>query len=245
MSTPNEILFNALVDIDVIAAGQTAIEPEDVPICFQKFNRRVSSWNLKRTLGSYEYTQVFTTPTSANSYTIGATADAPALVVTSGRAPVEIASAKRVTSDGYETPLAVLAFQEWDQLSKPDLGPSLPEAVYLQTIPKLPKLWCYPKPAAGQLIRLSWRVLLNTITLAQINTNIDFQDGVEDALTLTLSEDLCLSFQKTISQDLKDRAAEARLAVMSINGVPNIAYPDCMESADISPDIAAFLSRSI
>lgn len=245
MPSPNDVLVNALIEIGALSIGETSIPAEQTALCLSKFNRRTSAWNLKRTLGSYEYTQVFTTPTSANSYTIGASADAPALVVTSGRAPVEIASAKRVDSNGYEMPLAVLAFQEWDMLSKPDLGPSLPEAVYLQTIPKLPKLWCYPKPAAGQLIRLSWRVLLNTVTLALIGTNIDFQDGVEHALTLTLAEDLSVPFEKPISQDLKMAAREARLDVMAINGLPDIAYPDCIDDGDSSPDLATFLSRSL
>lgn len=227
MPTPQDILFNALVDIEKIGAGQSAIAATDLPLCLSKFNRRVSAWNAKQQFGMFEYTQVFTLPTAANSYTMGATADSPALVVTAGRAPLVIDSAKRVSTatPPIEDPISVLTFDQWDRISVPGMTTSLTLAVYLQTKPKLPVLWCYGF-AAGELLRMSWRSLMNTITIADLGTNIDMQDGYEDALTRTLSEDLAPAFGITLSQRFHDDARESRMNIVALNGKPAIGDPN-------------------
>jgi len=138
MPTPNAIIFNALSDIGVIGVGQSAIAPEDVALGVSKLNRRISQWNTRRAFGSFEYTQVFTLPATPsdlpNGYTIGATADSPKLIVTAGRAPVRIDSAKRVVGTGssaIETQIKVMDFDEWDRLTIPGLATDLTLAVYL------------------------------------------------------------------------------------------------------------------
>jgi len=105
-------------------------------------------------------------------------------------------------------------------------------------------LWCYGF-SSGEFLRLSWRSLLNTITIADLNTNINFHDGYEDALTLTLSEDLSIPFQKPISADLKAKARESRMAVIALNGLPPISDPDYPSGSTGYADRATFVSRSI
>lgn len=251
MSSVQTILVNALIDINVLSPDETAIPSDLTSLCLSKFNRRVSNWNARASMGSYEYTQVFTLPASPtispNGYSIGATADSPKLIVTAGRAPTKIDSAKRLLGSGsniYEVPIPVLAFEEWDRLSFPGLPTNLTLAVYLQTKPKLPILWCYGF-ASGEQLRLSWKVLLNTVAIADIATDIDWQDGAEHALTCTLSEDLARSLQKPIPQDLKDMAREARLDWQALNNLPPVAYPDVLEDSGSYPNLANFLSRDI
>lgn len=228
MPTAREILTNALRDINKLGADQNTIEPDDVALCVSKFNRRSGQWNAQKAFGAFEYTQVFTLPTAANSYTIGAAADSPALVVTAGHVPVEIQSAKRLLTSGgvvSETEIPVLMFDQWNRISTPGISTSLTLAVYLQTKPKLSVLWCYGF-SSGEQLRLSWRSLLNSITVADLDTNIDLRDGYEDALTFTLSEDLAIPFNKPISKDLKDKATAARSVIAALSGKPAIAYPD-------------------
>lgn len=241
MPTPQEIIINALLDIQGIGIDETAIPGDITPVCLSKLNRRISQWNIRRQFGSYEYTQVFTLPSAANSYTIGESADSPALVLTSGKAPTKIDSAKRVTSGSppTETEIPVLEFQQWNQLSVPALTQSLTQAVYLQTKPRLPVLWCYGF-STGAKLRLSWRVTLTAVTQALLNTNIDMQEGYEDALTATLSEDLCGTLKRQVPDDLRRRARDARMAIIALNGVPSIVESDI--PTDSGPN--RFLGRS-
>lgn len=245
MPSPQDILINALREINIIGLDQTAIPSEAVALCLSKFNRRVGQWNARGSMGQFEYSQVFTLPSAVNNFTMGTAADGAALVVTGGRAPVKIDSAKRLISGStYEAEIPVLAFEEWNRFSKPDLATTLTLAVYLQTKPKLPVLYCYGF-SAGEQLRLSWRNLLNAVAIADIATNIDFQDGMEDALTLTLAEDLARPFQCTVTPDLRDAARAARQSVITLNGMPPIAYPDVLESTTAgNTTLATFLSRN-
>ena len=246
-SSLQTVIFNALSDIGVIGFGESETPAEAVSLCLSKANLLIGRWNLRRALGDYEYTQVFTLPSSANSYSLGAAADSPDIAVTGGRAPLKIDSAKRVTSDStpIETEIPVLPFEEWNRLAIPALSATLPQAVYLQSKPVLPLLWVYPKPASGQKLRLSWRNLMSEIAIGSIDTAISWRDGVEDAFTKTLAEDLSVPFRKPIGSDLQRLAREARSEVFAMNSTPPILRPDVPLAGEPSGiDKADFYSRT-
>lgn len=250
MASPESIIVDALREININEVSEESIPEDYAAICLSKFNRRIGQWNTRRPFGSYEYSQIFTLPASPtispNGYSIGATADSPKLIVTGGRAPNQIDFAKRVTADStpQETPIPVLSFQQWNALRIPGLITSLTVAVYLQTIPKLPILWCYGF-SSGNKLRLSWRNLLNSVALASIATTIDLQDGYEDALILTLAEDLSGPFKVPISPDLARRAREARMNIMGLNGKPEIMTSDFLTDGSEGYSIADFEARNL
>ncbi len=248
MPTAQQILYNAALDLRIVGVDHPSLPDEYTPPMLSKLNRLISNWNAMRVFGQYEYTQVFTLPASPtlspNGYSIGATGDSPKLVVTAGRAPVLIDSAKRVDSTGYETPIRVMSFQEWDSISTPGLTNELTLAVYLQTKPLLPILWCYGF-AVGELIRLSWKHLVNTVLLADIGTNINFQDGFENALTLTLTEDCAEMFGKSLGAKFMQQAREAREAVAALNGLPVVLISDSPFAGRSITTRADFLARNI
>ncbi len=246
MASAQSIIIAAMQEIGAIALSETAVPDDLVAMGLLGFNRRISQWNTRRPFGSYEYTEVFTLPTSENSFNIGAAADFPDIVITGGIAPNQIDSAKRVTSDvpPVETPIPVLTFQQWDALRIPGLITNLTVAVYLQTLPKLPLLWCYGFEA-GQKLRLSWRNIMASVAVGAIATTIDFQDGYEDALILTLAEDLSGPFQKPITPDLMRRARESRLNIMGLNGKPEVIASDYQTKGRPGYSVADFYARNI
>ncbi len=251
MASPQLILIAALQEIGAIGIHETALPEDLTALCLSAFNRRVSQWNTRRVFGSYEYTYVFTLPASPqhspNGYTMGASADGPNLAVDPSGVPYQIDSAKRVTTDTtpIETPIPVLTFQQWDALRIPGLITNLTVAVYLQPIPKLPILWCYGFET-GAMLRLSWRSKMLPLTISAFaSTTVDLSDGYEDALILTLAEDLSGAFQKPIPDDLRIRAREARLNIMSLNGKPEVAAPDYQTKGRPGFSIADFYARNV
>ncbi len=177
---------------------------------------------------------------------MGAGTDGPNLTVDPGHVPHVIDSAKLVSADTtpIEIPIPVLTFQQWNALTIPGLITSITSAVYLQTIPKLPILWCYGF-STGEQIRLSWRNKMTAILLSAIATTIDLQDGYEDALILTLAEDLSGPFTKPISADLARRAREARLNIIGLNGKPEIMASDYQTEGRVGISIADFYARNV
>lgn len=221
---------NALVDIGVLAIGQT-ISTEDLELCRTKFNRMLGQWNTQRRFAYYMRDQAFTITASQQSYSLGTSANSADFVITAGtERPVKIERARLVLvapSPDSESELPVINWDQRANESTPALSATVPTRLYYQ--PTFPNgtLWPTPYPTTTtNKIRLFWWAQLAAIASGQTGTNVDLPPGYEDALTLSLSEIMCLPFGKGISQDLASQSRTARENIRALNSKPPLMVTD-------------------
>lgn len=230
MPTPADIFRNALLDIGIGTSFQ-AQAPEDIELARVKFNRMLGQWNLRQRMAYFIRTQAFTFSTSAQSYTLGTAANGATFQILAGtQRPIKILRAKLVlvaSTPDEEIELPVINLDQYANIPAPALSSTVPTRLYYQ--PTFPNgtLWPVPYPTTTtNQLRLFFYNQLLEVAVADITTNVDMPPGLEDALTLSLSEALCLPFRKKVSADLRLQASKARALYGSINVTPPLVGTD-------------------
>ncbi len=222
MSTTLDLLTDALEDIG--ACGLEPPKAEDLAKALRKYNQLVGNWNTRERFKRFERMQTFAVTTSAQSYSIGATADAPTFVVTTGKRPVKISRANWIfygTEPRRSEALEIIDVQEYAPLNYKALTNAYPCALYYQTTVPNGTMWLYPYPTSiVDSLQLFWWDQLETVLIENIALELNLPPGLELAITLTLSEMLCIPFGKERSAQLKEDASKARADYQSLNVRP-------------------------
>jgi len=224
LPSPVQIFNDCLEDLGQQGAGQSAPNAEDTAKCVRHYNRLIDRWRALGRMSYFEFSQVFTFSVSQQAYTIGVAANNPDFVISgagSGVRPVKINRAKLVltaASPPSEIELPVIFKQIYESIPIPGQSGTQPFCVYYK--PTFPNGTLYPVPyptVTSNQLKLYFGSQLSTITIADIGTNIDMPPALEDALTYTLMERLCIAFQKPVPDQLRIEAHGARQVYSQLN----------------------------
>ena len=209
--TALQIISDALTEIGELAQGETPTA-NDQTWCLQKLNDLVDAWNAQRihlfheTLAQHEILAV------QASYTIGKgpTADFDA------DRPTEILKANWITASGVRGPLRILKADEYLAVTSPTETSDIPRAIHYQPTYPDGTLYFVPvmKGTGGQLELLTRAPLTG---YALVSTAYSLPPGYKAALTLSLAEALCPSYQIEPSPTLTRQAHQARYAIQALN----------------------------
>lgn len=221
MPSPQDIITNALRDLNILSVGVPQPAAEDLALGLAHYNRLVNRWAAQGRMSYYVTNQAFTFATSKQSYTIGVAANTPDFTISAGVRPPKIHRAKLVltaSSPASELDLPVIFVETYEGIPNPAQSGTQPYAVYYQPTYPNGTLWPVPYPTnTANQIRLYWTAQLNTVAIADIATSIDMPPALEDALTFTLEERLCIPFGKTPSPELAKQAWGARQIYSQLN----------------------------
>jgi hypothetical protein len=226
LPSPQDIIINALLDINRMGAGESAPNAEDNALALSHYNRIVDRWRALGRMSYFEFSQSFPwTVSKATGYTLGPTGSGADFIITgTGTAvrPPTINRAKLVLSGGYEIDLPIIFKREFQTWSLPSTESGQPLRIYYN--PGFPVGTIYPLPYPVSLtdeLKLYFGSQLETITMGgdtpTIAVNIDMPPALEDALTFTLAERLCTPFGKAVTQELKIQAHGARQVYSQLN----------------------------
>ena len=223
MAAPADIFRNALLDLGRMGIGESAPSAPDLALCLSHYNRLVSRWSAQGKMSYYERNQAFTFSVSQQSYSIGVTANSPDFTITApgGVRPPFINRAKLVltaSSPNSELDIPVIFKQVYESINTPEQIGVQPYCVYYQ--PTFPNgtLWPVPYPTnTSNKLRLFWPAQLEVIAIADIATDIPMPPALEDALTWTLEERLCVPFSIPVSDELRIQANGARQVYSQLN----------------------------
>lgn len=225
--TARDIVTDALLELNVYDPS-AAITQEDASYVLRKLNRILDNWNAERDAVYAEAFTSFTLTPNLSPHTIGPTGT---WVVTSR--PVTISSASLVLT-GTNSPEIALTLRDIDwyaSLTIPSLTASVPTDLYYE--PNWPngKLYFYPVPSAARPVSLQIRVLLAQLALAD---TFSLPPGYQDAITLTLCEDIAPTYEKAVAPSLARKASEARARIFANNvTIPRLVTNDSgMPSGD-------------
>lgn len=209
--TYRDVVTNALRELNIIDAEDSA-SAADASFVLGKLNRIFDRWNA---LGTPSYVDLFFLPTltpSLQPHTIGPTGTfwTAALAVR----PVSIVAASRF--DGtVKVPITIRDEAWWVRQTSPSLtGSIVTDLFYNPTYPN-GSLYFWPVPTAAIPIEL---VLRQAFLSGTLNTDFVFPPGFEDAVTLTLAEEIAEAFGGTPGPKLVQGALNARAQLFSSHG---------------------------
>jgi hypothetical protein len=247
--TTEDILTTALQLLGIMGAGESSPAAEHTALALKMFNQLVGQWNTRKRLAFCQRTQSFAFTTAKQSYTIGATANAPDFIVSSGERPARIESANLVMTNGANdvlVPCTVILVDQYDEIAIPSLASSYPQVIYYQ--PSWPNGTIYPYPAfpteTSFELSLTWWQQLLAVALADIGSAISAPFGYDRAFSLSLAIALYPMFPKR--SDIEELKRQERMAIADISSLnvqpPKIGTTDGVQGDGVG--LFNYLSRT-
>lgn len=242
--TISDIISNALIELGVIAVGQT-VPAEHSAFCLNKINRLFDNWNIE---GDYAYASKlvdFVLTPNHDPHTIGTAGSGADFIVTTVRPPL-IEQADLVITDvtpNIYRPLKIVDDAWWMNNPVPTLATQIPYYLFPNYGWPKGELHLWPVPTFAYTIRLNIWTPLASVALTDTFT---LPPGYEDAVTLSLAESLVTAFPNAPgAAAIAVLAQQARTRVKSMNSEPpTMACDPAAQSLDSRPraSIANFLS---
>lgn len=209
--TALQIITDALTEIGELAQGETP-HANDQTWCLQKLNDLIDTWNAQNIhLYHHAHTQ-HTIAAAQASYTIGRGVGADF----AADRPTQILKANWITAAGFRLPLRILKPDEYLSEANPAYSSEIPAAIhYQETYPDGTIYFVPVMSGTGGKLELLTRVPLTGFAL--VSTAYSFPPGYKAAVTLSLAEALCPSYQIEPSPSLVKQAHQARYAIQALN----------------------------
>jgi hypothetical protein len=203
----NALLTDALIYVGAYAQGQTA-NPDDLSLAFRIMNRKIDSLSAEKLTmvgmnrGQYQLS-------GQASYTYG-----PGMVWNATARPIKIKSASVIAQNGVERPCNLPTADQWAGV--PDKSRT---GVYVEDLfydNGFPTGVCYvsPMPVTGSVILWTFQAIPQLP--AQTGT-INLAPGYEETLLTIAARDLCIAFQRPLTQELNDAAEQSKNVIAQLN----------------------------
>lgn len=207
ISNISDILTDALIYVGAYAQGQTA-NTDDLSLAYRTVNRKLDSLSAEKLSmvgmhrGSYALT-------GASSYTYG-----PGMTWAATTRPIKIKSASVITSTNIEKACNLPTADQWAAVpDKSRTGVFIEELFYDQGYPT-GVVYVSPMPASGNCILWTFEAIPQL--LSQTGT-VDFAPGYTEAVVKIAAEDLCIAFQRPVTQEMAAASAQAKSVIVQLN----------------------------
>lgn len=232
-NTVLQVLTNALWEINVVAPGETPDATSEIIPALNKFNQLLDSWST-RAEKIFALDLISVSPVNGNPFllvpglsphTIGPTGT-PANPIQPtfaliGERPVRIKSGNVIlnnTTPPVRQPLEKRDKDWWSSQRLQGIQTSIPTDFYYRPDWPLGSIFFWPVPNYAYTAEIEVETFLQGAP--SLATQFVFPPGYELAITLTLAELLCPSFEKPPNPMLVAAAMRARQAVDGLNALP-------------------------
>lgn len=218
MATARNYIEDALQEIGVLAAGETA-DAADAAWGLKKLNRLLNTYNAEQLIPYTRTRSTWTITANDGSYTVGSGGD----VDISRPVWVDAVYYQDTSSDpDYEYPLHKLTEWEYQNIRQKALTSTQPTSYYynptfssgLDTV----DFWPVPTSSTLEGVIYHWAVLA---TIAGLTTTVSYPPAYEEMLIANLALSLCPSFEKAPHPELVERAKAAKADVKRRNIRPS------------------------
>lgn len=203
------IVTDALRELRVLNASDPA-SGEDADFALSKAKRLLDNWNAERRAVYANVFSSFTLTPSLSPHLIGPTGT---WVV--AQRPVSIEGASLVLTN-IGQPITRREASWWRDQALKTLTSALPTDLYYEPAWPNGKLWFWPIPTTAYPVELEIRQLLASAAL-KLTDDFSLPPGYQDAITLTLAEDLAGPFKAEVGQVTVTKAREARERIFDTN----------------------------
>lgn len=212
-ATVLSVLTDSLQELNVLGQGES-LGSDLSAFVLGRFNQLLDNWNAKREAVFVEKFETFTFIANQQDYTIGPSG---ADFTTANNRPVSIEAANVILNNVTPTvqnPINLRDYQWWANLTVRAVTTTFPTDCYYA--PDWPNgiLHFWPKPTIAYGLELVYRNTLSQVTLAD---TISLPPGYQNALMLTLAEDIAPGLGRVVLPSTTQKAREARARIFANN----------------------------
>lgn len=210
------LISDSLYELSALAAGQI-VDDDLGSFCVSRLNQLLDNWNATREAVYAEEFREFVFTPNQQDYTIGPSgAD---FTVPNSR-PVAIDGANAIldnVSPAVQNGINIRDWQWWLDLNVRAVTTTYPTDLYYE--PNWPNgiLHFWPKPTSAYGLEL---VMRNTLAQITINSTINYPPGYQNAIMLTLAEDIATPLGRPLPDVTAKKAQQARARIFANNDMP-------------------------
>jgi hypothetical protein len=209
MADINQLLVDALIYVGSYSQGQTP-NSDDLALAFRVINRKLDSLSAEKLsmigmkLGQY--------PLSSGQgwYTYG-----PGLNWNATTRPIKIKSASTVDALLVEHPARITTADEYAMIPDKSRQGAFAEAIFYDNGFPTGNVYMTPKPISSGANMWLWTFEAIPLLPAQTGT-VNFAPGFEEAIVPLAAVDLCIAFQRPVTQELMAVAAQAKSVIVQL-----------------------------
>lgn len=202
-----DILTDALIFVGAYAQGQTA-NTDDLSLAFRIVNRKLDSLSAEK-LSMVGMKRSQFQLLGAPSYTYG-----PGMQWNAVTRPIKIKSASVLAVNGVERPCNLPTADQWAAVpDKSRTGVYVEDLFYDQGYPT-GNCYVSPMPASGSVILWTFEQIAQ---LPNQTGTVDLAPGYAEAIVKIAAKDLCIAFQRPVTQEMADSEAQAKSVIVQLN----------------------------
>jgi len=236
MTTVLALITDSLQDAGIIADTETPSASMGQK-AFRLLNRMLDSWSTEDLMIYNNVQEVFPFIGGTQTYTIGAGGN-----FNTSR-PINITNALVRDTNNNDLTITIWDYEEYSNIISKAITATIPLGVYYNAAYPLSTLsfWPVPQDTSYRFVLWSWKVLSS---FTNINEDISFPPGYEDAIESNLAARCCAAFNRPLTQELAIWANESKAQIKRINvNVPELVMPSAIRGGNesttfpISPSI--------
>ena len=203
----NTLLTDALVLVGAYAQGQAA-NPDDLSLAFRTVNRKLDSLSAEK-LSMVGMGRLVGQLSGQPSYPMG-----PGLAISAPTRPIKIKSASTLASNNTEKDARIATADQWAQVpDKSRTGIFVEDLFYDNGFPT-GIVYVSPMPSSGQIVLWVFQAIPQ---LPAETGNINLAPGYEQAILTLAAVELCIAFQRPVTQELANSAAQSKDVIAQLN----------------------------
>lgn len=202
-----DILTDALIYVGAYAQGQTP-NTDDMSLAFRTVNRKLDSLSAEKlsmvgmNRGSYALT-------GAASYTYG-----PGMIWNATTRPIKIKSASVLTSFNVEKECSLPTADVWAAIPDKTRTGLFAEALFYDNGYPTGNCYLTPMPPSGNVILWTFQEIP---ALPSETGTVDLAPGYTEAIVKIAAEDLCIAFQRPVTQEMMMAYQQAKSVIVQLN----------------------------
>lgn len=213
VETARTLVTNALLDLGVIAEGETPTASQAVG-GLRKLNNMIDAWNIENLMVYGSTQNVFPLVSNDGVYTLGTGGDfnipRPDNIISA-----YVRDSSLPAAQIYDFPLYIYNTQEYADVRLKGLTTALPQGVYFDDSFPLINVYVYPVPSTAQYSLVIWTPgILPTLTL---DTVISLAPGYKRALESNLVIELAASYERQPPQTVISIAQSSKADLKTKN----------------------------
>jgi hypothetical protein len=206
MADINQLLIDCLVLVGAYAQGQTP-NTDDMSLAFRVINRKLDSLSAEKlSMIGLKGQSYFLN--GAGSYTYG-----PGMTFPTTNRPIKIKSASTISTLGTEHPAKICTADEWAAIDDKSRTGVYAEAIFYDQGFPTGNIFVTPKPFGGSM----WLWTFEAIPQLPAQTGtVQLAPGFEQAIVDLAAVELCIAFQRPVTQELMASATQAKQVIVEL-----------------------------
>jgi len=202
-----DILTDSLIYVGAYAQGQIP-NTDDMSLAFRVINRKLDSLSAEK-LSMVGLKREQYTLSGAASYTYG-----PTLTWNATARPIKIKSASVLAVNGVERPCSIDSAEQWASVAdKSRTGIYVEDLFYDNGFPT-GIIYVSPMPAAGNIVLWTFQAIPQ---LPSQTGTVELAPGYTEAVIKIAASDLCIAFQRPLTQELANAEAQTKSVIAQLN----------------------------